>query len=108
MPLHDLSRFFQLSATINYQLAGAHVGIPNVVAFLDPKGDLGSEEHEVLTGVLEYLREAYGDSRRRLGPLSILHPIRCAALLTKASGKPDLLDLLTALLHANLGYLGAG
>ena len=108
MTLHDLSEFFHLSAMVNYQLAGRGVGVPNIVALLDPRGDLAEGEREVLTGVLEYLREAYGESRRRLGPLAILHPIRCAALLTQASGRPSLLDLLTALLHDKLEDLASG
>jgi len=108
MMLHDLSEFFHLSAMVNYQLAGRGVGVPNIVVLLDPNGDLDDKEREVLSGVLEYLREAYGESRRRLGPLAILHPIRCAALLTQASGKPSLLDLLTALLHDKLEDLASG
>jgi len=107
MSLHDLSEFLVLSAKANYVLAARGVGVPSIVALLDPRGELSGHEREVLSGVLEYLKEAYGESRRRLGPLAILHPIRCAALLGQASGTPSLLDLLTALLHDKLEDLSA-
>ncbi|TNF27131.1 MAG: hypothetical protein EP329_20045 [Deltaproteobacteria bacterium] len=107
MSLHELSDFLDLSAKANYVLAARGMGVPNIVALLDPKGALSSTERELLAGVLEYLKEAYGDTRRRLGPLAILHPIRCAALLSQASGTPSLLDLLTALLHDKLEDLTA-
>ncbi len=106
--LHDLSEFFHLSAMVNYQLAGRDVGVPNVVALLDPDITLSEGERETLAEVLEYLLNAYGETRRRLGPLAILHPIRCAALLGKATGEPTLLNLLTALLHDKLEDFRSG
>jgi hypothetical protein len=56
-------------------------------------------EHEALLHVLEYLDQAYALRRRRIGPPAILHPLRATALLSIASGKPQLLDMLSELLH---------
>jgi hypothetical protein len=49
--------------------------------------------------VLQYLVNAYGPRRRRLGPLAVLHPLAAAALLARASERVSLLGLLTCLLH---------
>jgi len=51
--------------------------------------------------VLEYLNKVYGQKKRRLGPLSVLHPLRATALLARVSDKPSLLNLMATLLHDN-------
>ncbi|MFC1524078.1 hypothetical protein ACFL6N_04730 [Thermodesulfobacteriota bacterium] len=97
-PLINTQEFLALSSFLNYQLAGEPVnwqGILNIL-FEEP---LDEDSEEFLTQALEYLGEGYGQQKRRLGPLAILHPIRAAALLAKVQVRPNTLDLLTALLH---------
>ncbi|MDA8165338.1 MAG: hypothetical protein M0017_09965, partial [Desulfobacteraceae bacterium] len=48
---------------------------------------------------LDFLDTAYGEQKRRLGPLAVLHPIRAAALLVRAEEAPAPLDLLATLFH---------
>ena len=57
------------------------------------------QEQELMLDVLEYINKVYGQKRRILGPLSVLHPLRAAALLSRAMPQPALLDLITELLH---------
>lgn len=99
-PLIDTQEFLSLSSYINYQLSGEPVNWPGVLNRLigDPRG-VDPLSQGLLMEILEYLDEAYGRQKRRLGPLAILHPIRTSALLTKALGRPSTLNLLTALLH---------
>jgi hypothetical protein len=48
---------------------------------------------------LGYLFSAYSHKRRRLGPMAVLHPLRAAALMTRAREAPSLAGLLTVLFH---------
>lgn len=98
--LHDLTDFIRLSALLNMQLAAEGVGLENIVRILTNRLPLNRQtEHEALMHVLEYLAHAYGLQRRLIGPPAILHPLRATALLSQASDKPHLLDMLTELLH---------
>jgi hypothetical protein len=100
MLLYDLTDFMRLSAALNIQLAAQGVGWENIFLILTNRAPMKSpREREVLLHVFEYLAHAYGLQRRRVGPPAILHPLRATALLTQASGKPHLLDMLTELLH---------
>jgi hypothetical protein len=97
-PLIDTQEFLALSAFFNYQLSAEPVswrGILNLVA--GDKSDRLSQE--LLVEALSFLEEAYAGQKRRLGPLAVLHPIRVAALLTKAEDEPSTFDLLTTLFH---------
>jgi len=97
-PIINTQEFLALSSFFNYQLAAEPTnwqGILNLMA----ENPLDQVSEALLVEVLEYLDEAYGQQKRRLGPLAILHPIRTASLLAKAHGKPNTLDLVSALLH---------
>ncbi|MFZ5758692.1 MAG: HD domain-containing protein [Thermodesulfobacteriota bacterium] len=99
-PLIDTQEFLALSSFLNYQLEGDPVswrGILNLM--LGQNYELDPLSEDFLVEALDYLGEAYGRQKRRLGPLAILHPIRASALLVKAAGRPSTLDLLCALLH---------
>lgn len=102
MAVYELDAFLRLSAVLNYQLSAFQLGSGNILALLLEDKTLPSRDTETLLGVLKYLGRAYGRRRRRLGPLSILHPIRATALLARAEEKVDLLDLLAELLHDKL------
>jgi hypothetical protein len=100
MMLHDLTDFLWLSASLNMQLTVRDVGWDNILRIIANRMPITSKsERKTLCQVFEYLDEAYGLRRRRMGPRAILHPLRATALLTQASGKPQLLDMLTELLH---------
>ncbi len=106
MPLTDLSEFFKLSATLNYQLGAVGVGNRNILTIIMGKAHLSRDEEEILLDVLSYLEKAYGDHRRRLGPLAVLHPLRATAILSRTLGRASMLDLLTELLHDKLEDIG--
>jgi hypothetical protein len=100
MELHELTDFLRLSATLNLQFASKEIGWENVLHIITNRRlRAHSDEHHVLQQVLAYLDHAYGPRRRRIGPPAILHPLRATALLTQAMGHPQLLDMLTELLH---------
>lgn len=94
----DVPAFLTLSASLNYQLSGNPINWQAVIvlAFGDK---YRTSVDEILTESLKYLHEAYGQSKRRLGPFAVLHPIRAAALLARTTEQPLLLDILTVLFH---------
>lgn len=99
-PLIDTQEFFSLSSFLNYQLAGEPTnwrGILKIIRGTHPEPDPVSEDF--LMEALSFLGEAYGNQKRWLGPLAILHPIRASALLARADENPSTLNLLTVLLH---------
>ena len=100
MELHELTDFLKLTATLNLQFSSQDVGWENILQIITnrrPPAHAG--ERKILQHVLAYLDHAYGPRRRRIGPPAILHPLRATALLTQAIGHPQLLDMLTELLH---------
>lgn len=100
MLLHDLTDFLRLSAALHLQLSAEGVGRENILRIITNRAPLEQPgDHEVLLQVFEYLSDAYGMRRRLVGPPAILHPLRATALLNMASDKPQLLDMLTELLH---------
>lgn len=90
--------FFTLSSFLNYQLSGTPVNWRAVLSLMNFEGLSPRDEDHVLSA-LTYVSEAYGQQKRRLGPFAVLHPIRTAAILSRASNTPLILDLLTTLLH---------
>lgn len=92
---HD---FFSLSSHLNYQLSGAPVNWRAVLTLMNPRHFAQTEE-ELIIETMIYLGEAYGQEKRVLGPFAVLHPIRAAAILSRASESTSTLDLLTTLLH---------
>ncbi len=103
MALHDFHEFLLLSAVLNLHWGSGPAGIDNVISVIvGGDSSLNPEHREVLRHVLRYLDEAYGQRRRRLGPLSVLHPLRSTAILSRVLPDPPLLDLLSELLHDKL------
>ena len=102
MAVYELDAFLRLSAVLNYQLSADALGSGNILSILLEKKRLPRQQRDILLAVLRYLGRAYGQKRRRLGPMAILHPIRATALLSRAEDKVSLLDLLTVLLHDKL------
>jgi hypothetical protein len=99
MQVYELGEFLRLSAVLHYQLSAQPINWPNILHITLAKTQLSNRDRAILNQVFTYLAKAYGDRTRRLGPLSVLHPIRSTALLTRASEKVELLDLITGLLH---------
>jgi hypothetical protein len=99
-PMIDSQEFLLLSARINYQLSGVPINWDAVLALMFGDREIpDDEDREVLLETLEYLGEAYGPSKRKLGPSAILHPIRAAAILIRVCDNLTILDVLTTLLH---------
>jgi len=105
--LHDLNEFFRLSAILNLQLSARAVGKQNIVSIILGGRRMPPKDQEILIRVLQYLDNAYGETRRRLGPFAVLHPIRATALLARSTPEPGMLDLLTEMLHDKLEDLTA-
>jgi hypothetical protein len=105
MPIFDLTEFFKLSSVLNYNLSAASLNRYNVLLYLlggkrlDSDERLELEKKSLLMEALGYLFSAYSHKRRRLGPMAVLHPLRAAALMTRAKEVPRLDGLLTALFH---------
>jgi hypothetical protein len=102
MLLHDLSEFFRLSAALNYHLHATGSDREAVLSLVLGDKTVTERDRDLLLGVIEYLENAYGHKYRRLGPMAVLHPLRAAALLSRAEDEVRVLDLLTALLHDKL------
>ena len=99
MHYYDLTEFLRLSAVLNYQLSAKNINWNNIVTIILGKKGIPDQERDVLLLVVDYLGKVYGQKKRRLGSLAILHPLRATALLSRSSEGIHLLDLLTELLH---------
>ena len=105
MPLFDLNEFFKLSSALNYNLSAASLNRYNVLMYIigDKRLDTDEKKDRDLKGILMealgYLFSVYSQKRRRLGPMAVLHPLRTAALFTRALVRFNLVDLLTLLFH---------
>lgn len=99
MQFYNLTEFLRLSAVLNYQLSTKQIIWENILSIITGNATISSRDRSVLLAVLEYLGNAYGQTKRRLGSLAILHPLRGAVLLASSVKRPRLLDLVTELLH---------
>jgi len=102
MALYNMTEFLRLSAALNYQLTAAETPSGNILAIVLGRKHLPENEKAVLLRVIKYLTKAYGQRKRRLGPLAVLHPLRATAMLARAEADVSLLDLLSELLHDKL------
>ena len=101
MIFYELNEFLRLSAGLNYQLSARTINWNNILNIIFAGKKISSRDKEILFNVLRSLYKCYGKKKRRLGPLSILHPLRATALLVRATKTPSLLNTLTILLHDN-------
>ncbi len=99
MPFYDLTEYLKLSAVLNYQLIAKEVNWNGILSVMLGKNKLTENDRDIIIQVLKYLNDLYGTKRRRLGSLMVLHPLRVANLLSRASDKPTLVEYMTALLH---------
>ncbi|MBP7231556.1 MAG: HD domain-containing protein [Syntrophaceae bacterium] len=95
----NLSDFLKISAVLNYQLSARQRNWHSVASIVLDGKPFSNHDCEALLHTFDYLEYLYGNSTRNLGPFSVLHPLRATALLSHASKKADLLDLMTCLLH---------
>ena len=101
----DLTEFFKLSSVLNYNLSAASLNRYNVLKYiltgkrLDPDEKKDRDRKSLLMEVLGYLFSAYSHKRRRLGPMAVLHPLRAAALMTRAADEVNFDGILTVLFH---------
>ncbi|MCU0563247.1 MAG: hypothetical protein MUE48_04780, partial [Desulfobacterales bacterium] len=90
MPAFDLNEFFKLSSVLHYNLSAASLNRYNVMTYLLAGKRLDADERRdrdkksLVMDALGYLFSAYSHKRRRLGPMAVLHPLRAAALLSRA------------------------
>ncbi len=101
MIFYELNEFLRLSAALNYQLSARRIDWNNILNIIFSGQKVSPPDKEILLNVLKYLHKCYGKKKRRLGPLSILHPLRATALLARTTKTPSLLNILTILLHDN-------
>ncbi len=105
MSAFDLTEFFKLSSVLNYNLSAASLNRYNVLLYilggkrLDRDERLELAKKSLMMEALGYLFSAYSHKRRRLWPMAVLHPLRAAALMTRARETPSLDGLLAALFH---------
>lgn len=105
MALFDLTEFLKLSSVLNYNLSAASINRYNLLQFIIGDRRLARskaqdrESKAVIMETFSFLFRAYREKRRRLGPMAVIHPIRTAALLTRAQDGIVLRQVLTALLH---------
>ncbi len=100
-PVLTTQEFLNLSAVLHYQLAGDPINWRAVLGQVIPRR-LPPDDERLLLASLRYLRAAYGETRRRLGPAAVLHPIRVMTILDRTMGDAPLLELMAALLHDKL------
>ncbi|MBN2431374.1 MAG: hypothetical protein JXQ27_07855 [Acidobacteria bacterium] len=81
--IRHIQEFLGLSASLNYQLSGTPINWQGVLALTVGEG-YSPPVTATLEAALDYLNHAYGQTKRRLGPFAVLHPIRTAALLARA------------------------
>ncbi|MBN2056902.1 HD domain-containing protein [bacterium] len=108
MSLYPMSEFIRLSAALNYQLPCVHDCSNNILLLIIGNRRVPKTQRDILTRVIHYLARAYGEERRRLGPLAVLHPVRATALLARSQPETNFLDLLTCLLHDKFEDITAG
>ncbi len=96
---YNLSDFLKISAVLNYQLSAKQRNWNSVTSIVLDNKPISNHDQEVLLHGFNYLGKIYGKTKRDLGPFSVLHPLRVTALLSHASKKVVLLDLMTCLLH---------
>ena len=90
--------FLELSADIAYRLSGQAVN-PRTLLDLVLDGRIAPCPENILIQALQVILTGYGDKHRKMGPLAVIHPIRAAVILSRVSGNPSMLDLLTTFLH---------
>lgn len=95
--LITVEHFMNLSAEINYLLSAKRPNNEAMLALVLGPQEVEEKEHLLLA--LKLLQLGYAQSRRKIGPLAVLHPLRTAALLSRIMDTPSTLDLLGALLH---------
>lgn len=99
MEYYDLEDFLKISAVLNYQLSAKRPNWNNITSIIWEGKPIPPRDQDTLIRVLDYLAKIYGKTKRDLGPLSVLHPIRATVLLSGASQEALLPDLITCLLH---------
>lgn len=99
MSSYDLAEFLKLSAVLNYQLSARHINWDGIQAILLDRQRLSPKDREVFDYSVKYIYKEYGERKRRLGSLAVLHPLRVTTFLSRATKRPRIVELMTALLH---------
>jgi hypothetical protein len=99
MPFYNLTEFLKLSAVLNYQISARQINWNNIISILSNDRHFSPKDNAILLQVLKYVSDVYGQKKRRLGSLAILHPLRTTVLLSSVLHNPTLVDYMTSLLH---------
>jgi len=98
---HEMSpeRFLEMSADISYRLSGRAFDPRTLLDLILEDAVACPCSESILIHAIAVVVAGYGDSRRRMGPLAAIHPLRVAAILSRVTRDPTVMDLLAALLH---------
>ncbi|MFH0882052.1 MAG: hypothetical protein V2A56_03625 [bacterium] len=96
--LITVEHFTNLSAEINYNLSAKRPDEDEALLAL-LLGPARFSDIQPLLLAMKTIRLGYGDTRRKIGPLAVLHPLRTAALVSRTMINPGLFDMLLAMLH---------
>jgi hypothetical protein len=91
--------FLEMSADISYRLSGTAFDPRALLDIIFLGLDKSPCDEALLVRAISVLQKGYGDRRRKLGPLAVVHPIRATTLLARITRDPTLLDLVLTLLH---------
>lgn len=98
----SIDHFMNLSAEINYLLSSRRDDLAGLLAIvLGPSRNLEEFSH-IIKRALRCIKIGYGKKTRRMGTPAVIHPIRTAAILSRVKRKPEIVDILGALLHDKL------
>lgn len=96
--LITVEHFTNLSAEINYQLSASERDDEEALLALI-LGPARFNDIRPLLLAIKTIRLGYGQKRRKIGPLAVLHPLRTAALISRTMVNPGMHDILLGLLH---------
>jgi hypothetical protein len=102
--LHDFDEFLHLSERLTFHWT---LGLDNVLTLILDGKPISERDRALVCSSLAYLRLAYGSRTRRLGTLSVLHPLRAATLLARVLDRVQGLELAVELLHDKLEDIDA-
>jgi hypothetical protein len=95
--------YLDLSAQIAYRLSGQAFDPRTVLDVILTDSAVGAEQERIFAQGIKVIHTGYGDMRRKMGPLSVIHPLRASALLRRIVGtlddEPRLLTFLNLFMH---------
>ncbi len=94
-----IEHFMKISAEIQYQLTAIRPNPRAILAKIFAGKHVPEEYEKSLLAAVNVLLFGYEGKRRKSGPHAAIHPLRTTAIISHCMKKPQLLDLIGALLH---------